>query len=129
MRYHWRGPCFCVGTDQDFEVSLAQPERARGGTDQDHEVSLVQAARYLSIHDNYLEEGTVNAVSVRRAAIVEGRSMQDSLSNASACLIVDDIFVNKLLCAGGTDYRRFEPVPNCSRDRSHSSEDCDLHVQ
>ena len=36
------------GTDQDFEVSLAQPERARGGTDQDHEVSLAQAARYLS---------------------------------------------------------------------------------
>ena len=100
------------GTDQDFEVSLARTMLSRL-----HRPGSI-------IH----EEGTVNAVSVRRAAIVEGRSMQDSLSNASACLIVDDIFVNKLLCVGGTDYRRFEPVPNCSRDRSHSSEDCDLRV-
>ena len=61
----------------------------------------MQAARYLSIqYCNIHEEGTINAFSVRRAAIVEGRSMQDSLSNASARLIVDDIFVNKLVCRG-----------------------------
>ena len=72
------------GTDQDFEVSLARTTLLR-----------------LHIPGSIIhEEGTVNAVSTRRAAIVEGRSMQDSLSNASACLIVDDIFVNKLVCRG-----------------------------
>ena len=32
-------------------------------------------------------------------------------------MVVNDIFVNKLMCVWGTDYRRFEPVPI---DRSQS---------
>ena len=71
---------------------------------------------YRYVGDLTVEKLIVKTVKVPAASSICWLSTTCSLTNW--CVWV-----------GGTDYRRFEPVPNCARDRSHSSEDCDLHVQ